>query len=206
MTLTIDLAQLPRTRAEALALGEKYYFTGEPCKYGHVTYRKAAGDCYRCYKERMGKDKEGKSRWYQNNKEKHRQLMKDWNDANRDERRTWMRRYEQSKRRLSPAVAIAERLRAKIGEVLRGKSKSASTMELTGCTIEQLMAHLESQFTDGMTWENRGQWHVDHIMPCASFDLTDPEQQRACFHFTNLQPLWAGENLSKGARIMEPQT
>ena len=61
--------------------------------------------------------------------------------------------------------------------------------------------HLEAQFKPGMTWDNYGLkgWHVDHIRPCASFDLRDPEQQRRCFHYTNLQPLWAEENLKKGS-------
>jgi hypothetical protein len=52
-----------------------------------------------------------------------------------------------------------------------------------------------------MTFDNFGKWHIDHIIPCASFDLTKPEQQRQCFHYTNLQPLWAFENLSKGSKI-----
>ena len=72
--------------------------------------------------------------------------------------------------------------------------------ELTGADIDVVKAHLERQFVDGMTWENRGAWHVDHIRPCASFDLTDPEQQRQCFHYTNLQPLWAEDNLAKSDR------
>jgi len=72
-------------------------------------------------------------------------------------------------------------------------------MELIGCSAEELVAHLEAQFTEGMTWENYGEWHVDHVRPCASFDLTDPAQQRQCFHHTNLQPLWAEENLTKGS-------
>lgn len=88
---------------------------------------------------------------------------------------------------------------------LLGKRKSASTLTLLGCTIRQLRDHLESQFGPGMTWDNYGLrgWHIDHKRPCASFDLTDPEQQAACFHFSNLQlqPLWAEENLRKGARI-----
>ena len=63
--------------------------------------------------------------------------------------------------------------------------------------MAELKAYLELQFTDGMTWENRGNWHIDHIRPCASFDLTDPEQQKQCFHYTNLQPLWAADNLAK---------
>lgn len=82
-------------------------------------------------------------------------------------------------------------------------SKSARTKELCGCSIEQLKEHLQSQFKPGMTCENYGPvWHIDHIKPCAKFDLTDPEQQRICFHWTNLQPLFAAENISKGAKYV----
>ena len=77
--------------------------------------------------------------------------------------------------------------------------KSCGTVQLVGCTWDHLRAHLESQFTPGMTWDDYGQWHIDHIRPCASFDLSDLEQQKECFHYTNLQPLWAEENIKKGA-------
>lgn len=83
----------------------------------------------------------------------------------------------------------------------RTDRKAMPTMQLVGCTVAQLRAHLERQFKPGMTWDNLGAWHIDHIKPCASFDLSDPDQQRACFHYTNLQPLWARENLSKSDRI-----
>jgi hypothetical protein len=82
--------------------------------------------------------------------------------------------------------------------------KSARTLELIGCTIPELRTHLERQFTPGMSWDNYGygddKWHIDHIRPCASFDLTDPAQQRACFHFSNLQPLWQPDNFRKNKR------
>ncbi len=93
-------------------------------------------------------------------------------------------------------------LRHRVRQALRGLAKCSSTQKLTGCTIKELMAHLEAQFTDGMTWDNYGEggWAVDHIRPCASFDLTDPEQQRQCFHYSNLQPLWAADNIRKGAK------
>lgn len=69
-----------------------------------------------------------------------------------------------------------------------------------GCSTETLKLHLEKQFKPGMTWGNHGVkgWHIDHIKPCASFDLTKPDDQLKCFHYTNLQPLWWHENLSKG--------
>lgn len=70
-------------------------------------------------------------------------------------------------------------------------TKSFRTIELVGCTILELKSHLEKQFKNGMTWDNYGDWHIDHRLPCASFDLTSLEQQKKCFHYTNLQPLWA---------------
>ena len=80
--------------------------------------------------------------------------------------------------------------------------KAAKTMDLIGCTIAELRLHIERQFTVGMAWINYGRngWHIDHKRPCNSFDLTDDAQQRTCFHFTNLQPLWEAENISKSDR------
>ena len=110
--------------------------------------------------------------------------------------------YRKERRRNDPVYAITCRLRSRVRLVLQGNSKSASTAELTGCTWKELFEHLEKQFTDGMSWDNRHLWHVDHILPCASFDLSKPEEQRKCFHFSNLQPLWAKENLCKGSKIL----
>lgn len=93
---------------------------------------------------------------------------------------------------------ITKNLRTRIWEVLKRNSKSKNTTSLIGCLPKDLVIYLESKFIDGMTWENYGEWHIDHIRPCASFDLSIPEQQKQCFHYTNLQPLWAKENLSKG--------
>lgn len=82
------------------------------------------------------------------------------------------------------------------------KNKGHAAIDLIGCSPQELRTHLESKFSPGMSWDNYGRegWHIDHIRPCASFDLSDPEQQKQCFHYTNLQPLWAKENLSKGGR------
>lgn len=95
---------------------------------------------------------------------------------------------------------LAGGLRSRISTTLRGiATKSKRTIALLGCSVEHLRKHLEKQFATGMTWENYGLkgWHIDHKRPCASFDLTQPEQQRLCFHYTNLQPLWALDNLRK---------
>jgi len=96
---------------------------------------------------------------------------------------------------------IEKNLRKRLWDAIKGNNKSASTIKLLGCAVEYLKNHLESQFTEGMNWDNYGKWHIDHIIPCASFDFTDPFQQRECFHFSNLQPLWAEDNLKKGSNL-----
>jgi hypothetical protein len=111
------------------------------------------------------------------------------------------------KKRLAENInfRIATRMRTLIFVSLRkrGVCKSGKTNSLLGCTIPELRQHLESKFLPGMTWGNhsRNGWHIDHIRPCASFDLSDPEQQKTCFHYTNLQPLWAKDNMRKSNKI-----
>jgi hypothetical protein len=103
-------------------------------------------------------------------------------------------------------VYIKERIRSGIlGILKRHKTyKKGKTQELLGCDGKMLQQHLESKFQSGMTWDNHGQfgWHVDHIKPCASFDLTQLEEQKKCFHYTNLQPLWWQDNLAKADKIL----
>ncbi len=96
---------------------------------------------------------------------------------------------------------MVNNLRRRLGNAMRGHSKSASTLALLGCTPEECFRHLERQFKDGMSWDNRREWHIDHIRPIASFDLSLEAEQRRCFHYSNLQPLWAAENLRKGAKL-----
>ena len=94
---------------------------------------------------------------------------------------------------------ITNQLRSRIRKAIivgRGK-KAYSSIELLGCTINHCRIHLERQFSEEMSWDNHGEWHIDHRKPCASFDMTDPDEQKKCFHYTNLQPMWADENISK---------
>lgn len=115
--------------------------------------------------------------------------------------RVSQRRYEQKRLRTDPLFRLAKNLRQRLRNALKGRNKSAATMLLLGCTVEELHRHLEAQFQPGMTWGNYGAWHIDHIKPCVSFDLADPVQQRACFHWTNLQPLWALDNIKKYDKV-----
>ena len=79
------------------------------------------------------------------------------------------------------------------------------SVELIGCSIFDLKAYLASKFTEGMSWENYGKWHIDHIIPCCAFNLVDPQEQLKCFHYTNLQPLWAEDNMRKGDKIIKQE-
>ena len=116
--------------------------------------------------------------------------------------------YVNSRRQTDHDFRLRMNLRHRIWTALNGQNKPARTADLVGCTVEDLRQHLERQFLPGMSWDNYGRdgWHIDHIRPCASFDLSDPEQQRQCFHYSNLQPLWAAENIRKGARWDEAAT
>ena len=108
--------------------------------------------------------------------------------------------YRRKKERNDLSFKLSCKLRCRMYQALKGISKSASTMELIGCTIEELRRHLESKFEPWMTWANYGLWDIDHIKACATFNLTYPEQQRECFHWSNLQPLEAVVNIKKGNR------
>lgn len=93
-------------------------------------------------------------------------------------------------------------LRGRISGLVRGKVKTSTSMKLIGCTVDQFRAHIEKQFLPGMTWENYGRngWTIDHVIPCAQFDLSIPDSQKICFNYTNLQPLWHSDNIKKGKK------
>jgi len=145
------------------------------------------------------------------NREKYRELDRKWRAANKEKvresskktRAKHGKRYIKcyiERRRNSPQLRIANSLRGRVREALKGTRKTARTFELLGCDIQMFLEHLENLFQPGMTFSNYGDWHIDHIKPCASFDLTDPAQQQSCFHYTNLQPLWKLDNLKKAAK------
>lgn len=103
----------------------------------------------------------------------------------------------------NPVVKLRHTLRGRFRKLVTGKHKTNSVLNLLGCTVEDLKIHLEKQWHSGMAWDNWGTlWHIDHIKPCSSFDLTDPQQQAACWNYSNLRPLLAIDNLRKGAKII----
>lgn len=149
-----------------------------------------ANEVIRQRKERQA-DPEGVRLWYReyrkNNPEKMRELSR------------------RAREKFSEIDLLKVRLRARVYQAVKKArtTKSGKTFDLIGCTAEFARGYIEAQFKPGMTWANHGMhgWHIDHKIPCAHFDLTDPTQQRACFHFSNLQPLWALDNLLKSDKM-----
>lgn len=140
------------------------------------------------------------TKWKNENKEKVSKYNKNYSAENSvviNRRRSIVNK---QKRKTNPLFVLACRERLRIWEALKGKRKKERSVGLIGCSYEHLKIHIESLFVDGMGWHNMGEWHIDHIRPLASFDLSDTEQQKLAFHYTNQQPLWAADNLKKGAK------
>jgi len=103
---------------------------------------------------------------------------------------------------MEPKFRMLYVLRGRIQAALEGKAKAESTDALLGISRDQFVKWIEYQFEDGMTWDNHGTyWHIDHVQPCASFDLNDEKQQKVCFSWKNQQPLRAEANLSKSDTV-----
>ncbi len=145
--------------------------------------------------------------WCLDNADHIKRYQKEYVKKTINARRQYKRNYNKIRRLRDPAFKILCNLRSRLKEIRRsGGIKCKSTSSLTGCSMENLRMYLESKFKPGMSWENYGKgvgkWHIDHILPCAIFDLTNPVHQRWCFHFSNLRPLWGIENMSKGSKIL----
>jgi 5-methylcytosine-specific restriction endonuclease McrA len=117
------------------------------------------------------------------------------------------RKYRALRKSIDPNFRIIKSIKNGMTKAIKHNAKAGHTIELLGCSIEYFRAHLENQFTEGMTWDNYGYrgWHIDHIIPLSYFDHNDPEQQKRAWHYTNLQPLWARDNIRKSNKIEERQ-
>lgn len=135
--------------------------------------------------------KKSKEKWKQNNREK-----------DKESRRNSVNKRLSTDMGFKLLIVLRARMRSALKN--KGHKKSLKTINLIGCSIEFLKNYIENQFTEGMSWDNygKGGWEVDHIKPCAAFDLSKEEEQRKCFHYTNLQPLWYYDNRAKGATLI----
>lgn len=126
-----------------------------------------------------------------------------YNAENINARRKTRNAYNKRKRAECPQFKIAGNLRTRLGKKLKQKTKLGSHIKDLGCSVEFLRGYLEAQFQPGMTWANHGfyGWHIDHIIPLDSFNLENREEFLRAVHYTNLQPLWALENLIKNDKV-----
>lgn len=194
-------------------------------EYFSLNKRTKDGFAHRCKECRKNaeywfcpdKIKEKRRQYYQQNKAKVLEATRRYRQANQD----WYKKYykiyyrknsEKIKQKVKSYVLsrvkrdinfrLLTRYRTRLYKALKGLEKPVRAAELIGCSIDELKQHLEGQFKEGMSWDNYGKWHVDHIVPCSLFDLTKEDELRKCFHYTNLQPLWAEENIKKSNRLI----
>lgn len=138
--------------------------------------------------------------WRQKNKDKVAEYNKQYAVANKEKINQQSCERNKQRRKIDPLYVLIRRERVRAYDALKGLRKVARTETLLGCSYAEFRAHIESLFVDGMGWHNMNLWHIDHIRPLASFDLSDKEQQKLAFNYKNQQPLWAIDNLKKGAK------
>ncbi|MFA7219280.1 MAG: hypothetical protein WC119_02090 [Synergistaceae bacterium] len=166
-----------------------------------IEYRRTHKEKIRENNKRFAKTEKRKTyerKYYGNNKGSISEYGKKYREDNKDK----INKYFRDKRANDLDYRIRKNMQSRIQTVVKrmGAIKSDTTANLIGCSMPRFISWLESKFKEGMAWDNYGEWHIDHIKPCAVFDLTQPSEQKECFHYSNLRPLWARENLSKNSR------
>jgi hypothetical protein len=152
------------------------------------------------YQENKEYIKNNSKKYFNDNKENHRIRMSKWYDNNKEYHQTKTKIYIKKRLKEDPVFKLKETLRKRLYDLLiKNKTpKVYSSSTLLGCSVDECKHHLEQQFKPEMTWENHGKiWEIDHIVPCSKFDLTDIEQQKQCFHYTNLQPLFKTSEIAE---------
>jgi hypothetical protein len=145
-----------------------------------------------------------KRKWLNENREKRSQVVK--KSLSKPEiklkKKIYSKAYKKQKYHSDIEYKLLSNVRSRMSHIFSGR-KSKRTLELLGCSVEEYKSYLESKFQDGMSWKNHKHdgWHIDHIIPLSSFDLSNEEELIKAFHYTNTQPLWAFENLSKNDKL-----
>lgn len=176
--------------------------------------KKCINDHAKAYREsNKEKVKASRKSHYQKNKDKLNQDRKKYTEKHKDKKKEYDLVYrEENKEKISeykknwtkekskdPVQKIKKNMRRRLHHVLKGNLKADKTFALIGCSAVELKSYLESLFQEGMTWDNYSTfgWHVNHIKPCHAFNLLDSGQQKECFHYSNLRPLWWRDNLTR---------
>jgi hypothetical protein len=158
---------------------------------------KKRGKKYR--KNNKNKIQEKSKKYYENNKEIIRKKRKKYYVKNKKKIIQYIQEYRKKRYKTDMNFKMDDLLRNSVRRALKGESKSKRTMEIIGCSTEDFWKYLESKFTDGMTRKNHGKWHIDHIIPISSAKTL--EEKIKLSHYTNLQPLWAKDNLKKSNKF-----
>ena len=178
------------------------------CRMCAAEYRREWYKANPNYNREWGKaNREKKSaynrKWLNANREKKAKCDQEYRKANREKIAEYHREYQRKHIAEDVQFKLARNLRNRLYYAIKGKAKNGSAVRDLGCTLEELKLHLESLFAKGMTWDNYGRWHIDHVLPLSSFDLTDRKQLLDACHYTNLQPLWAEDNFRKHDKLPE---
>jgi hypothetical protein len=183
-------------------LSEFYKRTDTPTGYRNNCKECKLQNNHRWQKENKEKIADIGKIWREKNKESIRERIKEWEIKNYQKIRNRKNKRAKERRKEDPVYHLINKVRCRLRKYLitLNITKKNKTFDIVGCSPEFLKEHLESQFTDDMTWDNRSEWHIDHIIPLSSAK-TEDELYKLC-HYTNLQPLWAEDNLKKSNKII----
>lgn len=163
-------------------------------------YRKINSDRIKKYQANVSTEK--RKQYKKSQKHNSSVYIQEYRSRNKDRIAQYTREYNSRSERQTETIRLRGRLRKRMLRAIESNAKGGSAIKDLGCSIEFLKTYLESKFTVGMSWDNWGHkgWHIDHIRPLVSFDLTVHEQVKQACHYTNLQPLWAIDNLKKSGK------
>jgi hypothetical protein len=168
--------------------------------------RKVAIKKYESKPETKKRKSENHKKWSEKNRNYLTEYHQKWREKNIDKHREYKRKYEKHRKDTDPAYKLIANFRTAIYQVLKENNveKNKHYFDILRYTPEELISHLENLFTDGMTWENYGEWHVDHKTPISSFNFEsiDDDSFMECWSLENLQPMWGKENIVKGSKII----
>lgn len=168
--------------------------------------RKVAMERYESKPETKQRKRKNYESWYEQNKEHRKQYLKEYREKNIDRIREIKRNYEKTRKHNDPIYKLINNFRTAIYQVLKENNvqKNGHYFEVLKYSPEELISHLEKQFNDGMTWDNYGEWHVDHIIAISRHNIKEigDEEFMKCWSLSNLQPMWGDENIRKSNKII----
>lgn len=158
------------------------------------------------YENNTEKVNKTNKKWQENNPEKVIQYKLKWQKNNRDKVKIYENRYKKKRRKNDSKFHLRCKMSSSVAKSLKNGKGGKSWLELVPYTLEQLKKHLEKQFQPGMSWKNYGEWHMDHRTPLAAHNFTKPEHTdfKRAWALSNLRPMWAKENMLKGAKLTKP--